>query len=655
MKRKTIDIITLGCSKNLVDSEHLMRQLEEAGYHVTHDTEKPEGEIAVINTCGFIGDAKEESINMILEFAQAKEEGDLEKLYVMGCLSERYLKELAIEIPQVDKFYGKFNWVELLQDLGKAYHEELHIERTLTTPRHYAYLKISEGCDRKCSYCAIPIITGKHVSRPMEEILDEVRYLVSKGVKEFQVIAQELTYYGIDLYKKQMLPELIERISEIPGVEWIRLHYAYPAHFPTDLFRVMRERDNVCKYMDIALQHISDNMLKLMRRQVGKEDTYKLIEQFRKEVPGIHLRTTLMVGHPGETEEDFEELKDALIADALPKNIAGLQRDLGKYRITYDVWFHESDLHKSGAVDDVIKILMDKGACYKAEDGAIMYRSAQYASKYGVVNRKKDENADGEEEAKDEVLVRANGIPTYFAADIAYHYNKLAVRGFDRAIDIWGADHHGHVARMKGAMDAVGLDGTKLDVVLMQMVNLMRDGKPVRMSKRTGKAITLTDLLDEVPIDSARFFFNQRESSSTLDFDLDLAVRNDSENPVYYVQYAHARICSVLKKLEAAGVTFEGADALDASLLTDPSEQALLRLLSAFPAEIAAAAEKYDPARITRYVIDIATAFHRFYNACRILEADPAVRQCRMALCLAVRSVIRNVLTMFKVTVPESM
>ena len=308
MKRKTIDIITLGCSKNLVDSEHLIRQLEEAGYHVTHDTEKPEGEIAVINTCGFIGDAKEESINMILEFAQAKEEGDLEKLYVMGCLSERYLKELAIEIPQVDKFYGKFNWVELLQDLGKAYHEELHIERTLTTPKHYAYLKISEGCDRKCSYCAIPIITGKHVSRPMEEILDEVRYLVSKGVKEFQVIAQELTYYGVDLYKKQMLPELIERISEVPGVEWIRLHYAYPAHFPMDLFRVMRERPNVCKYMDIALQHISDPMLKKMRRNITKEETYALIRRMREEVPGIHLRTTLMVGHPGETEQDFEEL-----------------------------------------------------------------------------------------------------------------------------------------------------------------------------------------------------------------------------------------------------------------------------------------------------------------------------------------------------------
>lgn len=310
MKKNTIDIITLGCSKNLVDSEHLMRQLEEAGYHVTHDAERPQGEIAVINTCGFIGDAKEESINMILEFAQAKEEGLLKKLYVMGCLSERYLKELAIEIPQVDKFYGKFNWKELLHDLGKNYREKLHNERVLTTPAHYAYLKISEGCDRKCSYCAIPIITGRHVSRPMEEILQEVRYLVDRGVKEFQIIAQELTYYGVDLYHKQMLPELVERIADIPGVEWIRLHYAYPAHFPTDLFRVMRERPNVCKYMDIALQHISDNMLQKMRRHVTKEQTYQLIENFRKEVPGIHLRTTLMVGHPGETEADFEELKE---------------------------------------------------------------------------------------------------------------------------------------------------------------------------------------------------------------------------------------------------------------------------------------------------------------------------------------------------------
>ena len=310
MKKKTIDIITLGCSKNLVDSERLMRQLEESGYAVTHDAEQPKGEIAVINTCGFIGDAKEESINMILEFAQAKEEGMLERLYVMGCLSERYLKELSVEIPQVDKFYGKFNWTELLKDLGKSYHDELHIERTLTTPQHYAYLKISEGCDRKCSYCAIPIITGRHVSRPMEEILAEVRYLVGQGVKEFQIIAQELTYYGVDIYKKQMLPQLVEQIAAVPGVEWIRLHYAYPAHFPTDLFRVMREHQNVCKYMVIALQHISDNMLEKMRRHVTKEETYHLIEQFRKEVPGIHLRTTLMVGHPGETEADFEELKE---------------------------------------------------------------------------------------------------------------------------------------------------------------------------------------------------------------------------------------------------------------------------------------------------------------------------------------------------------
>ena len=351
---------------------------------------------------------------------------------------------------------------------------------------------------------------------------------------------------------------------------------------------------------------------------------------------------------------DFEELKKAIIADALPKNIAGLQNDLGKYRIQYDVWFHESDLHASGAVQAVVDKLLESGACYKAEDGAIMYRSAQYAAKYGVANKRKTEDG-GEEEAKDEVLVRANGIPTYFAADIAYHYNKLAVRGFDKAIDVWGADHHGHVARMKGAMDAIGLNGEQLDVVLMQLVNLMRDGKPVRMSKRTGKAITLTDLLEEVPIDSARFFFNQRESSSALDFDLDLAVRNDSENPVYYVQYAHARICSLLKKLESQGVVFAGSEQVSADVLTDASEQALLRLLAAFPAEIVAAADKYDPARITRYCIDVATAFHRFYNACRILDAEGPVQQSRIALCLGVRGVIHNILTMFKINAPESM
>ena len=300
----------MGCSKNLVDSEKLMCQLELNGFKVTHDSEHPKGEIAVINTCGFIGDAKQESIDMILEFCQAKEEGRLKKLFVMGCLSERYLKELEEEIPQVDKYYGKFNWAELVTDLGKAIRTDKLLERDLTTPSHYAYLKISEGCDRHCSYCAIPIITGKHVSRPMEEILEETRMLVARGVKEFQVIAQELTYYGVDLYHRQMLPELVERMADIPGVEWIRLHYAYPANFPTDLLRVMRERDNVCKYMDIALQHISDNMLQRMRRHVTRQETYELIERFRKEVPGIHLRTTLMVGHPGETEQDFAELLD---------------------------------------------------------------------------------------------------------------------------------------------------------------------------------------------------------------------------------------------------------------------------------------------------------------------------------------------------------
>lgn len=310
MRKNTIDIITLGCSKNLVDSERLIKQLEYNGYRVTHDSDNPRGEIAVINTCGFIGDAKEESINMILEFCQAKEEGRLNKLFVMGCLSERYLKELGKEIPQVDKFYGKFNWTQLINDLGKAYDKEHEYERRLTTPKHYAYLKISEGCDRNCAYCAIPIMTGKHKSRTIEDIVAEVEYLVSKGVKEFQVIAQELTYYGIDIYGEQRIAELVERISEIKGVKWIRLHYAYPKNFPVDLLRVMREKKNVCKYLDIALQHVSTSVLKNMQRHVDKEDTYKLVEMIRNEVPGIHLRTTLMVGFPGEGEKEFEELKE---------------------------------------------------------------------------------------------------------------------------------------------------------------------------------------------------------------------------------------------------------------------------------------------------------------------------------------------------------
>ncbi|MBQ0022701.1 MAG: 30S ribosomal protein S12 methylthiotransferase RimO [Prevotellaceae bacterium] len=310
MRKNTIDIITLGCSKNLVDSERLIRQLELNGYRVTHDSQNPQGEIAIINTCGFIGDAKEESINMILEFCQAKEEGRLNKVLVMGCLSERYLKELGKEIPQVDKFYGKFDWEKVISDLGKAYQHEHEYERRITTPKHYAYLKIAEGCDRNCAYCAIPIITGKHHSRTIEDIVAEVEYLVAQGVKEFQVIEQELTYYGVDIYGKQMIAELVERIANVKGVKWIRLHYAYPKNFPVDLLRVMREKKNVCKYIDIALQHVSTKVLSNMSRHVKKEETYQLIEMMRREVPGIHIRTTLMVGFPGEGEAEFEELKE---------------------------------------------------------------------------------------------------------------------------------------------------------------------------------------------------------------------------------------------------------------------------------------------------------------------------------------------------------
>ncbi|MBR1687363.1 MAG: 30S ribosomal protein S12 methylthiotransferase RimO [Prevotella sp.] len=315
MKKKTVDIITMGCSKNLVDSERLMGLFESNGYTCTHDSENPQGEIVVINTCGFIEDAKQESIDTILEFAQAKDEGRIRKLYVMGCLSERYLADLEQEIPNVDKYYGKFNYRELIADLLREEHGASlpvcnHAVRHLTTPSHYAYLKISEGCDRHCAYCAIPIITGRHQSRPMDEILDEVRWLVAQGVKELQVIAQELTYYGIDIDGKQHIAELIDRMADVDGVEWIRLHYAYPTHFPADLLRVMRERKNVCRYLDIALQHVSDSVLARMKRNVTKAETYELVRQLRREVPGIHIRTTLMVGFPGETDEDFEELME---------------------------------------------------------------------------------------------------------------------------------------------------------------------------------------------------------------------------------------------------------------------------------------------------------------------------------------------------------
>ena len=406
MRRNTIDIITLGCSKNLVDSEKLMRQLEANGYKVTHDSPNPQGEIVVINTCGFIGDAKEESINMILEFCEAKEEGRLKKLYVMGCLSERYLKELEVEIPQVDKFYGKFNWNELLADLGKEFHDKMAIERTLTTPKHYAYLKISEGCDRSCAYCAIPIITGKHTSRPMEEIIDEVKLLVSQGVKEFQIIAQELTYYGVDLYKSQKLPELIEKIAQVPGVEWIRLHYAYPTHFPEDLFRVMRENDNVCKYMDIALQHISDNMLTRMRRNVSKSETYDLIEKFRKEVPGIHLRTTLMVGFPGETEEDFEELKEFVQKARFDR--------MGAFAYSEEEGTYAAEAYEDSIPQEVKQARLDELMALQQEISADLSHSKIGQEFKVIIDRKEGEYYIGRTqfdspEVDPEVLIKADG------------------------------------------------------------------------------------------------------------------------------------------------------------------------------------------------------------------------------------------------------
>ena len=331
-----------------------------------------------------------------------------------------------------------------------------------------------------------------------------------------------------------------------------------------------------------------------------------------------------------------EERTQALIDYALPAYVEGLRRDLEKYRIKYDVWFSEKSLHESGAVMDVVKLLSDRGMTYE-KDGAVWYKATEFGAE------------------KDEVLVRANGIPTYFTADIAYHYNKFAVRGFDRVIDVWGADHHGHVARMKGSMDAIGLDGSKLDVVLMQLVRLMKDGQPFKMSKRTGKAITLTDLLEEIPIDAARFFFNMREPNSTLDFDLDLAVEETSQNPVYYVQYAHARICSILKNLAAEGISPRPVTAAELDLLTTSEEKELIRKLATLPEEIIGAAKNYDPARLTHYVIDTATLFHKFYNACRVKGEEEPLMQARLALCMATRIVIENVLGLLKITAPESM
>ncbi|GAB1415633.1 30S ribosomal protein S12 methylthiotransferase RimO [Paludibacter sp.] len=341
MEKKKVDIITLGCSKNLVDSELLIRQFDALGYKINHDFEHPNGEIVVVNTCGFIGDAKEESIQTILQVAELKKRKEIDKLFVMGCLSERYKKELEAEIPEVDKYFGKFNYTDILTEIGQEYRADLRLERTTTTPSHYAYLKISEGCDRTCSYCAIPLITGKHRSRSIEDLEREVKLLVNKGVKEFQLIAQDLSYYGIDRYKKSKLAELLQRLSDIQGVEWLRLHYAYPANFPFEILQVMRDRENICKYLDIALQHISDKMLTIMRRHITKEQTYNLINRIRDEVPGIHLRTTMLVGHPGETEQDINELKEFL-------------KEIRFERMGAFVYSHEESTHAYNNYEDDI-------------------------------------------------------------------------------------------------------------------------------------------------------------------------------------------------------------------------------------------------------------------------------------------------------------
>ncbi len=354
------------------------------------------------------------------------------------------------------------------------------------------------------------------------------------------------------------------------------------------------------------------------------EDIKQRVREFAAIHGGAYLHTS------------EEERKKALVAYALPANVAGLKADLEKYRIQYDVWFSENSLHQSGAVKEALDKLTQLGCTYE-KDGALWYKSSQFGCE------------------KDDVLVRANGIPTYLAADIAYHYNKFAVRGFDLAIDVWGADHHGHVARMKGAMDAIGLDGSKLDIVLMQLVRLMKDGQPYKMSKRTGKAITLTDLLEDIPIDAARFFFNMREPNSTLDFDLDLAVEQSSQNPVYYVQYAHARICSIIKNLASEGIQRRPVTQQECCLLATPEERELIRCLAQLPEEIIQAAKNYDPARVTKYVIDLATLFHKFYNVCRCKCEDECLMQARLALCAAVRQTIENVLALLKIDAPESM
>lgn len=370
-------------------------------------------------------------------------------------------------------------------------------------------------------------------------------------------------------------------------------------------------------------------------------DIKELAEEF-KEINGDKYMNT-----------SEEERKKALVDFALPKNIAAMKATMAKYRIEYDKWFHESTLHESGEVMKTVELLKEKGLTYE-KDGAVWYKNKEVSEKRLLAEGKTQEEID-RLELKDDVLIRANGNPTYFAADIAYHRNKLVTRGFDKAIDIWGADHHGHVARMKGALESIGIDPSRLDIILMQLVRLMKDGQVVRMSKRTGKSITLTDLLEEIPVDAVRFLFNMREAGSQMDFDLDLAVETSSQNPVYYCQYAHARICSILKKSAAQGTELRDVTDEELLLLSAPEERELIRHLAALTDEIVLSAKNYDPARITRYVIELATLFHKFYNSCRVTCEDESLMQARLFLCVCVRDTIRNILKMFRITVPESM
>lgn len=370
-------------------------------------------------------------------------------------------------------------------------------------------------------------------------------------------------------------------------------------------------------------------------------DIKELAEEF-KEINGDKYMNT-----------SEEERKKALVDFALPKNIAAMKATMAKYRIEYDKWFHESTLHESGEVMKTVELLKEKGLTYE-KDGAVWYKNKEVSEKSLLAEGKTQEEID-RLELKDDVLIRANGNPTYFAADIAYHRNKLVTRGFDKAIDIWGADHHGHVARMKGALESIGIDPSRLDIILMQLVRLMKDGQVVRMSKRTGKSITLTDLLEEIPVDAVRFLFNMREAGSQMDFDLDLAVETSSQNPVYYCQYAHARICSILKKSAAQGTELRDVTDEELLLLSAPEERELIRHLAALTDEIVLSAKNYDPARITRYVIELATLFHKFYNSCRVTCEDESLMQARLFLCVCVRDTIRNILEMFRITVPESM